>query len=382
MVGLMATTPMGRGIVLACQGGGSHTAFTAGVLEELLAHDDRDIRALSGTSGGAVCAFLAWSGLLIGGRKGRSVGVARLERYWDKLQTHGVMETLQDAIVINTLRGIGSLGLVLEFSPYLNVFEASRDFRKLIEDVVRFDEISISPIAPRLLISAADVRTGEFRIFRSHAIDGEPADDITSDVILASAAVPTLFRAVHLGGHVYWDGLFAQNPPVRDLPDAARGEGEDEGECRLPPNELWVIMINPLWQEREPKRMDDIRDRRNELAANISFQQEIYFIGKMNELAGRDLLADKAKKKYHPIKVRAITMSDEVAASLDYESKLSRDPSQLRLLMEHGKDRARSFLTDLERPDADDRTALLYRDIWGRVRDRNWTPLYRSHTEM
>jgi hypothetical protein len=39
--------------------------------------------------------------------------------YWDKLQTHGVMETLQDAIVINTLRGIGSLGLVLEFSPYL-----------------------------------------------------------------------------------------------------------------------------------------------------------------------------------------------------------------------------------------------------------------------
>ena len=67
--GLMATRQMGRGIVLACQGGGSHTAFTAGVLEELLAHDDRDIRALSGTSGGAVCAFLAWSGLLIGGRR-------------------------------------------------------------------------------------------------------------------------------------------------------------------------------------------------------------------------------------------------------------------------------------------------------------------------
>jgi NTE family protein len=378
MVGLMATRQMGRGIVLACQGGGSHTAFTAGVLEEVLAHDDRDIRALSGTSGGAVCAFLAWSGLLMGGRKGRSVGVARLERYWDKVQTHGVMETLQDAIVINTLRAMGSLGLVLEFSPYLNVFEASRDFRKLIEDVVQFDEISVASNAPRLLISAADVRTGEFRIFRSHAIDREPANEITSDVILASAAVPTLFRAVHLGEHVYWDGLFAQNPPVRDLPDAARGEGKGEG--RLPPNELWVILINPLRQEREPKRMDDIRDRRNELAANISFQQEINFIGKINELAGRNLLADKAKKKYHPIKVRAITMSDEVAASLDYESKLSRDPSQRRLLAEHGKDRARRFLADLERPDADDRTALSSRDIWGRVKDRNWTPLYRSHT--
>jgi NTE family protein len=104
----------------------------------------------------------------------------------------------------------------------------------LIEDVVRFDEISISSTAPRLLISAADVKTGEFRIFRSHAIDEEPADDITSDVILASAAVPTLFRAVHLGEHMYWDGLFAQNPPVRDLPDAARGEGEGGDEDGLP----------------------------------------------------------------------------------------------------------------------------------------------------
>jgi hypothetical protein len=57
----------------------------------------------------------------------------------------------------------------------------------VIEDVVRFDEISISSTALGLLISAADVRTGEFRIFRSHAIDEEPADEITS-------GAHTLFR--------------------------------------------------------------------------------------------------------------------------------------------------------------------------------------------
>jgi NTE family protein len=367
----MATKQMGRGIALACQGGGSHTAFTAGVLTELLATDDRDIRALSGTSGGAVCAFLAWSGLLIGGRRGRSVGVARLEQYWEKLQTQGLVETLQDAIALDTLRAIGRLGFVLEFSPYLNIFEASRDFRKLLDDIVRFDETSIPPTAPRLLISAAEVITGEFRIFRSHEIDEEPADQMTSDIILASAAVPTLFRAVHRGNNIYWDGLFAQNPPVRDLPDAARGEGEDEA----PPDELWVIMINPIRQQREPMRMDDIRDRRNELAANISLQQEIHFIGKINELAIRDLLAGDAKAKYHPIKVRAIAMSDEMGARLDYESKLSRNPSQVRSLMEHGREQARTFLADLEGPNADDRTAILSRDIWGRRKDRNWTPL-------
>ena len=75
-------------------------------------------------------------------------------------------------------------------------------------------------------------------------------------------------------------------------------------------------------------------------------------------------------------------MSDEVAASLDYESKLSRNSSQIRLLMEHGKDRARSFLHDLQSTDADERTAILSRDIWGRVKDRNWTPPYPSGTEV
>jgi NTE family protein len=239
-------------------------------------------------------------------------------------------------------------------------------------------------------------------------------------VILASAAVPTLFRAVHLGEHVYWDGLFAPDRRIRRARSRSaligawsvitakrmtstnrrtqnhvgcervrlagartlRDTGGGEPSTPTWPPSAGVSEASLVYGSGPiPSRAaDDIRDRRNELAANISFQQEINFIGKINELAGRNLLADKAKKKYHPIKVRAITMSDEVAASLDYESKLSRDPSQRRSLAEHGKDRARRFLADLERPDADDRTALSSRDIWGRVKDRNWTPLYRSHT--
>jgi NTE family protein len=188
---------------------------------------------------------------------------------------------------------------------------------------------------------------------------------------LASAAVPNLFRAVRLNGQVYWDGLFALNPPVRDLPDAARGVGDNE----LPPDELWVIVINPARRHGEPMRMDDIRDRRNELAANISFQQEISFIGKINELVKKGLLAGKAKEKYRPIRGRAITMSDEIAAGLDYESKLSRNSAMLDMLMEHGQAQAKDFLSDLKRADADDRTAIWSRDIWGRFKDRNWTPL-------
>jgi len=58
-----------RRVVIACQGGGSYTAFTAGVLKRLLGAGELtglEVAGLSGTSGGAVCALLAWYALLDG----------------------------------------------------------------------------------------------------------------------------------------------------------------------------------------------------------------------------------------------------------------------------------------------------------------------------
>jgi len=362
--------PPGRGIVLACQGGGSHTAFTSGVLRELL-HRNLDVRALSGTSGGAVCAYLAWTGLLQGGPAGRARGIAQLTEFWERLKPDGLVETLSADLAIDALRAAGQLGFMVEVSPYLNPFEPSRELRALIDATVPPPLPAPAPTAARLLVSAADVNSGEFRIFRSHPDGRIPADEITSTTLLASAAVPTLFRAVTLDQHRYWDGLFAQNPPVRDLPDAARAEGTDG----RPPTEIWVIVINPFTHRGEPRAVDDIRDRRNELSANISFAQEVQFIGKINELARLGGLTAAAKAKYASIKIRAITMAEDVAAGLDYESKLSRDPALIDLLIEHGRARAHEFLSTLTWDAADDLTAIPGRDIWGRAVDGNWTPL-------
>ena len=146
-------------------------------------------------------------------------------------------------------------------------------------------------------MSAADVNSGEFPGFHSHPNRNAPPDVITHEVILASAAVPTLFRAEPVDGHRYWDGLFALNPPVRDLPDAGRGHCDVD----KPPDEIWAILINPIRYRGEPTRMDTIRDPRNELAANISFQQEITFIGKINELVLEGQLVEDPKKKGTPL---------------------------------------------------------------------------------
>jgi NTE family protein len=65
-------------VAIACQGGGSPTAFTPGALQHLLAHDDHRIVAVSSTSGGAICAPLAWYGLR---RSGRAEAVRLLEGF-------------------------------------------------------------------------------------------------------------------------------------------------------------------------------------------------------------------------------------------------------------------------------------------------------------
>jgi len=65
-------------IAIACQGGGSHTAFTAGALKRLLGDDRYEIGTLSGTSGETICALLAWYALYQTGGRGASTRAAEL----------------------------------------------------------------------------------------------------------------------------------------------------------------------------------------------------------------------------------------------------------------------------------------------------------------
>lgn len=92
-----ASPPAPRRIAIACQGGGSHTAFTAGVLMRLLASHDpsrHELVGLSGTSGGAVCALLTWDGLRRGGPE-----LARdaLDGFWADNAATAVTDRLANA---------------------------------------------------------------------------------------------------------------------------------------------------------------------------------------------------------------------------------------------------------------------------------------------
>lgn len=319
--------PAPRRVAIACQGGGSHTAFTAGVLSRLFDSEELDryrIVGLSGTSGGAVCALLAWAALRAGDPRGART---LLEGFW----TDNSAATPADAAVnawllwASTLQGAGLLPAV---SPYDLPGGGADRFRELLGRQVDFDGIGVDGNGefPLLLVGAVDVLSGRFRAFHSRR------DRITADVVLASAAIPTVFPAVHTQGGTYWDGLFSQNPPVRELLETR-------------PDELWVIQINPTARRDEPRTVLDIADRRNELAGNLSLFQELHVIEKVDQLLAEGLLVGD---RYKQVNVRVVELARPGASRLlGPASKLNRDPRFLRALRDQGERQAEEFLATL-----------------------------------
>jgi NTE family protein len=322
------TPPARPRVAIACQGGGSHTAFTAGVLQRLLQPErleEYDVVGLSGTSGGAVCATLAWAALVEGdpARAGRL-----LEGFWTDNAATAPHERLLNAWGL-WASAASQFVVAPAVSPYDMPFSdrGLEDFRAMLLRQVDPAALGVRPDDAMLLIGAVDVLSGEFRTFNSRR------ETITADAVLASAAIPTIFRAVHLDGGTYWDGLFSQNPPVRELADTA-------------PDEIWVIQINAPERETEPTTVVEIADRRNELAGNLSLHQELHFIEKIDELLEEGVIAPGGR--YKPIMVRVIELSrSRLSAWLGPASKLNRDPAFIRELIEHGEERAEEFLAAL-----------------------------------
>jgi NTE family protein len=353
-------------IAIACQGGGSQTAFTAGALAELLrqgVHREFEIVSLSGTSGGAICAAMVWAGL----RLGDADPAARLLRFWADNAARLPGERWLNQATLATLR-IASRGQL----PLRNTSPASPGARAMRRAMGRLTRphyldlgamlerhldpaelAGLDPAAtPILLLGAVDVLSGRMREFTSRE------GPIRTAQLLASAAVPELFEAVDAGDcGPYWDGLFSDNPPLGEL------IREDIVGAANIPDEIWIVRINPTRRASVPLRADEISDRRNELYGNISILHQLANIAKLNDL----FLADAFRPEYleraalkrmvriprgldhkpvMPYHIPWIEMSPALAASLDYESKLDRSAAHFARLIEDGARQAARFLAE------------------------------------
>lgn len=352
-------------VAIACQGGGSHAAFTAGVLQawfEDNVQDQFEIVSISGTSGGALCAALIWYAL----KRGDQPVQQRLLDFWEDNTAQTYPERLFNDLAIKNLeltsRGILPQWNISPASPLLKQWTSiatlglrSRftNFPELLETHINFAEIAswgVQPEPPILLLGASNILTGKLWKFNS------AVEAIRVEHILASCAIPNLFAAVQIGDDAYWDGIFSDNPPIVSLIEP-RTVGTDNV-----PDEIWVIKLNPTRRDSIPLEIDDILDRRNELEGNVSLFQSLRTVETLNDLILRG--AFKAEylqeletsapiripkafqeledKPYH---IPLIEMSPELQKSLNYESKLDRSPARITQLMNDGKHQGRKFLS-------------------------------------
>jgi NTE family protein len=132
----------------------------------------------------------------------------------------------------------------LNINPLQTLLEAHVDFEAL-----RADE------APRLFLSATDVRTGRLRLFSN--------GEVTARSVMASACLPQLFHAVELDGVPYWDGAYVANPALLPLiADSA-------------PQDLLIIQLNPATRNARPRTASAVAARLNEITFNASLMQEL-----------------------------------------------------------------------------------------------------------
>jgi len=315
-------------INLALQGGGAHGAFTWGVLDHLLADGRLEITGLSGASAGAVNAVMLADGLARGGPEEAR---KRLGEFWRAASVGGDLPPVQRAITDRLFSIFPFASSPVQnwfetmsryFSPYdfnpLNINPLS----ELIARFVDFEAIRKSGIA--LYVSATNVHTGRLKVFCRDSID--------ADVVMASAALPYLFRAVEIDGVPYWDGGYMGNPVI--FPFLQATDSED----------VLVVQINPVSQDFTPKTSAEIVKRLNEITFNSALISELRTMDFVNQLIddGR-LPRGKGRNQYRRLNVHRIDLG-AFAANLDGQSKLKTDYDFFESLHEEGVRAAKAFL--------------------------------------
>ena len=330
-------------ICLALQGGGSHGAFTWGVLDRLLEEESLEIQAVSGTSAGAMNGAVMVDALKRGGREHAR---ERLERFWRSISEAGDNIFKPGRMLFP---GFGPNSewspvalwtemLSLVWSPYDNPFYVNLLGNVIAAELPDFNVLN-DDRAPHLFVCATNVRTNQRKIFGPGELSGA--------ALTASACLPTIFRSVEVNGEFYWDGGYLGNPALYPLRSPA-----------LAPD-LLIVWVNPLNRHDVPTGARDILDRLNEITFNATLVQEIEAIDAVNELkpSGNALRSPYKRIRLHEIK-------DEPAlAGLGHASKSNTDWNFLLELRGFGRQAAkrwlRSCLDDIGRKQTADMHRIL-----------------------
>ena len=314
-------------INLALQGGGAHGAFTWGVLDRLLGEPWIEIAAISGTSAGALNGAAVKAGLAMGSRER-----ARENLDWLWRQVGAVGDLRLTSWMTALVPGPAFVSQALEHSVGWSALDAVQRavspyawgpfYQNPLERIARrfrYDAVC-AEAGPVFFVCATNVRTGKIRVFRQ--------EEVSTDVLLASACLPTIFKAVEIDGEAYWDGGYTGNPALFPLFDPAL------------PDDLVIVNINPLERPGVPRSPQEIQNRINEIGFNTSLLRELRAIAFVKRLIAEGQMPEGAMKD---VAVHMIA-DDGLMAQLSVATKLVPSPVVLRALRDAGLAAASGFL--------------------------------------
>jgi NTE family protein len=307
----------------ALQGGGAHGAFTWGVLDRLLQEPWLHVDGISGTSAGAMNAVVLAHGLREGGVAGAR---SALEQFWQRISQAAQFSPVQRG-PFDILMGNWSLDnspsylatdlMARVLSPYDLFPTAANPLRDILLEQVDFARLAQAPV--RLFVTATNVRTGQGRVFRN--------DAITADVLLASACLPQMFRAVEIDGEPYWDGGFAGNPTITPLVRESQS------------HDTILVQINPVERGDAPRSAREIANRVNEVSFNAVLLKELRMIAMLRQVADP---GTSEGARWAQMRIHRIACSE--MADFGSSSKMNAEWAFLTVLRDLGHRSAEDFL--------------------------------------
>jgi NTE family protein len=297
-------------VAVALQGGGSHGAFTWGVLDRLLLEPDFEIVGVSGTSAGAMNAAILADGLR---RGGPSEARAALASYWEAVGDLPGYASFDPLPVPGATRSwhldnnpifLWMDMLARVWSPYQTNLWNYNPLRAPLERI-DFRELRRDQDAPRVFIGATNVRSGLRRVFDN--------SELSLDVLLASACLPLAYQAVEIGGEHYWDGGYTGNPPLAPL------------YLRTTATDVVVIGVNPILRADVPRTAREIISRIDEISFNSAFISELAAIAFIEHFFEPAAAKDRVRRMFMHL------INDKELDALGASSKMNND----RAFLEH-----------------------------------------------
>jgi NTE family protein len=310
---------------LALQGGGSHGAFTWGVLDRLLEDERIAFDGVTATSAGGVNAVVLADGLALNGREGAR---ERLRNFWAKLSEMSSSSFIAPSFLdqMNPNFGldqtpnyvfIDTLSRIL--SPYqLNPFDIN-PLKDLLNAQINFERVRTQKVI-KLFLSATNVRTGKVKVFAR--------EELAADHVLASACLPFMMRAPEIDGDAYWDGGFMGNPAIFPVIYG----------CTSP--DVIMVHLTPTERPELPTNSRAIINRMQEISFNSSLMREMRAIAFVTQLIDEGKIVGGKRMFMHLIE------AEDIIRELAGSSKMNGTWRFLIHLFEIGREHADKWLKE------------------------------------